>query len=88
MASEEFQQLQIATDTRKEGIENMYSNLAAYATTLDGKDPDKKMPTLDMDSKRTPCLSGLGKAMVQQGRLQGEDNSYGTSSISHLFFMY
>ena len=69
----------------------MHSSLAGYATTLgnlrelliiqstnfliDGKD-DKRLPSLDFD-KKTPCLTGLGKAMVQQGRLQGEDNNYG-----------
>lgn len=77
--NEEFKQLEMATETRKEGIENMHASLAAYATTLDGKDPDKKLPTISTGDKKMPCLSGLGKALVQQGRLQGEDNSYGTS---------
>lgn len=79
-ASEEFKQLQMATETRKEGIENMHGSLAGYATTLDGKDPDKKLPTISTADKKTPCLTGLGKALVQQGRLQGEDNNYGTDS--------
>lgn len=55
----------------------MHANLASYSTTLDGKDPDKKLPTLSTGDKKMPSLTGLGKALVQQGRLQGEDNSYG-----------
>lgn len=74
----------MATETRKEGIENMHANLAAYATTLDGKDPDKKLPSISTGDKKQPSLTGLGKALVQQGRLQGEDNTYGTApSIAH-----
>lgn len=71
----------MATDTRKEGIENMHGSLAAYATTMDGKDPDKKLPTLSMSDKKMPCLAGLGKALTQQGRLQGDDNSYGMALL-------
>lgn len=45
---------------------------------VDGKSPDKKLPTITMDSsKKMHCLSMFGKALVQQGRLQGEDNNYG-----------
>lgn len=32
--SEDFKQLQMATETRKEGIENMHASLSEYATSL------------------------------------------------------
>ncbi len=55
----------------------MQANLSSYAFTLDAKESnEKKLPSLGLE-KKLPPLMGLGKAMVQQGRLQGEDNSYG-----------
>lgn len=86
----------MATETRKEGVENMASSLNLYAKTLgktgicnrlnnsnwlsikDAKDTgDKRLsPSLLLD-KKVPSLTTLGKALVQQGRLHGDDTTYG-----------
>lgn len=71
-ASEDFRKMNLATETRREGIENMHTAVTDYAKTLDKKS--------SKDKKLLP-IQALSKAMQQQSRLHDQDSVYGTALL-------
>lgn len=66
--SEEFRKLDLETESRRDGIENITISFAEYAKTLDKKSSKEK---------NSSCLAVLGKAMTQQGHFHGEHSKLG-----------
>lgn len=62
-APPDFKQLEIETETRKEGIDNMVGSLGDFLKT--------------MDERKSPPLYKFGKTVLQQGKFHGADSIYG-----------
>lgn len=70
--SEDFQKLDLETESRKEGVEKLSVSLEDYTKTLDKR---------SSQDKKVSAMSMLAKAMIQQGHFHGDSSPIGMTLL-------